>query len=248
VKKVITAVAVAWLLSLSSVPSNACSLAGCLNDGVEANQHFTVMFKHDGKPLAGVLVEITGEGKQQFSGLTSTDGKAHLNLSPGHYWIKAELLGISAAYECFHINQQSSKTAKREFTYEWGDSAPATRQVAGKMVDSQPRKDGTPLWNLLHRIDVPITGASLRLQDPVTGSAYTTISDTSGAFVFDSIPPATYVLHIEGGAVGDRGYDPTDVLIELNPKASRNQLVLTRREGGGGSCGGTSLELRSATD
>ena len=101
------------------------------------------MFKHDGKPLEGVLVEITGEGKEQFSGLTSTDGKAHLNLSPGHYWIKAELLGISAAYECFHINQQTSKTAKREFTYEWGDSAPATRQLAGKMVDSQPRKDGT---------------------------------------------------------------------------------------------------------
>jgi len=246
VKRVITAVAVASLLSLVSVPSNACSLAGCLNDGVEANQHFTVMFKHDGKPVAGVRVEITGEGKEQFSGLSSTDGEVRLNLSPGHYWIKAELLGISAAYECFHINQQSSKSAKRKFTYEWGDSATATRRVAGKMVDSQPRKDGTPLWNLLHRIDVPISGASLKLQDPVTGSAYTTMSDSSGAFVFDLVPPATYVLHIEGGAAGDRGYDPTDVLIELNPNASRNEVVLTRREGGGGSCGGTSLELQSA--
>ena len=144
-KRVITAVAVASLLSLISVPSNACSLAGCLNDGVEANQHFTVIFKHNGKPVAGVLVEITGEGKEQFSGLTSADGKVRLNLSSGHYWIKAELLGISAAYECFHINQQSSKSAKRKFTYEWGDSAPATRRIAGKMVDSQPRKDGTPL-------------------------------------------------------------------------------------------------------
>ena len=209
-KKVIVAVAVASLLSLISVPSNACSLAGCLNDGVEANPYFTVMFKHDSKPLAGVRVEITGEGKEQFSGLTTADGKVRLNLSPGHYWIKAELLGINGAYECFHINQKSSKNAKRQFTYEWGDLAPATQRVAGKLVDSQPRKDGTPLWNLLNRTDVPITGARLKLQDPVTGSDYTTTSDSSGGFVFDLIPPATYVLHIEGGAAGDRGYDPTE--------------------------------------
>ncbi len=212
VKRIITAVAVASLVSLISVPSNACSLAGCLNHGVEANQYFTVMVKHDGKPLAGVLVEITGEGKEQFSGLTPTDGKIRLNLSPGHYWIKAELLGISVAYDCFHINQRSSKSAKRKFNYEWGDLAPATRRIAGKLIDSQPRKDGTPLWNLLHRIDVPITGAALKLQDPVTGSAYTTMSDSSGGFVFDSIPPTTYVLHIEGGVAGDR--DRTEFLYQ----------------------------------
>lgn len=217
-------------------------MAGCLNDGVEANPYFTVMFKHQAKPLAGVAVQITGEGKEQFSGLTSTDGKVRVNLSPGQYWLKAELLGISAAYECFHISQRSSRSAKRKFTYEWGDSAPSTRQIAGKLVDSQPGKDGPPpLWNLLHRIDVPITGASLKLQDPVTGSAYNTMSDSTGSFVFDSIPTGTYVLHIEGGTAGQ--FDPTDVLIELNPKVSRNALVLTRRDAGGGSCGGTSLEL-----
>jgi len=245
-KRVVTTVAVASLFLWISVPSNACSLASCLNDGVEANQYFTVMLKHDGKPLAGALVQITREGKEDFSGLTSADGKVRLNLSAGHYWLKAELLGVSAAYECFHINQQSSRSAKRKFTYEWGDSAPATRRIGGKLVDSQPRKDGTPLWNLLHRTDVAISGASLKLQDPVIGTVYTTMSDSTGAFVFDSVPPATYVLHIEGGAAGDRGYDATDMLIELSPKASRDELVLTRRDAGGGSCGGTYLELKSA--
>jgi hypothetical protein len=136
-----------------------------------------------------------------------------------------------------------SRSAKRKFTYEWGDSAPSTRQIAGKLVDSQPGKDGPPLWNLLHRIDVPITGASLKLQDPVAGGAYNTMSDSTGSFVFDSIPTGTYVLHIEGGTAGDRGFDAADVLIELDPKVSRNALVLTRRAAGGGSCGGTSLEL-----
>jgi hypothetical protein len=221
-------------------------MAGCLNDGVEANQHFTVIVKHDGKPLAGVAVQITGEGIEQFSGLTSTDGKIRVNLSPGHYWFKAELLGISAAYECFHINQQSTDGAKRKFTYEWGDLAPATRRIAGKLVDSQPRKDGPPLWNLLHRTDVPIAGASLKLQNPMNGTAYSTMSDNSGVFVFDLIPAGTYVLHIEGGTAGDRRYDATDMLIELNPKASRNELILTRQDAGGGNCGGTSLELQGA--
>ena len=64
--------------------------------------------------------------------------------------------------------------------------------------------------------------------------------------MFDLIPPATYVLHIEGGAAGDRGYEATNVLIELNPKARLDEVVLTRREGGGERCGGTSLELRRA--
>jgi hypothetical protein len=138
------------------------------------------------------------------------------------------------------------QATKHKFTYDWGDSAPASRRIAGKLIDSQPNKGGTPLWNLLHRVDMPISGANLSLQDPSTGAAYTTMSDATGFFAFDLIPPGTYVLHIEGGGAGDRGYDATDVLIELNPKASRYELVLTRREAGGGSCGGTSLELKNA--
>jgi hypothetical protein len=69
--------------------------------GVEANQYFTVMVKHDGKPLAGVLVEIPGEGKEQFSGVTATDGKVRLNLSPGHYWLKPSSWGSAQRMNVF---------------------------------------------------------------------------------------------------------------------------------------------------
>ena len=243
--RVKTLVVIGWLLCCVSAPSGACSMAGCLNGGVEVNRYFTVMIKHGGKPLSGVAVQIGGEGSEQFSGLTSTDGRVRVNLSPGLYWLKAELLGISAAYECFHIDQQASKRAKRRLTFDWGDLAPAVRRIAGKLVDSQPGKSGAPLWNLLHRTDVPIVGASLKLQDPVTSSVQSTTSDGTGGFAFDSIPAGIYVLHIEGGMAGERGYDATDLLIELSPTASRNDLVLARQEAGGGSCGGTSLDLRS---
>ena len=168
-----------------------------------------------------------------------------MSLPPGGYWLEANLLGISAAYQCFHVNQQSSRIAKRNLTYDWGDEAPATLRIAGKLIDSQPEIGGNPLWNILHRIDVPNSGASLKLRNPTTGEVDTTTSGSDGQFTFDPIPDGTYVLHIEGGSAGDRRYDSTDLLIAIAPSARRNSLLLTRRDAGGGSCGGTSLELQN---
>ena len=190
-------------------------------------------------------MKITENGTEVFSGETSMDGTVSISLPVGEYWLEANLLGISAAYHCFHIKEQSSRKARRNLAYDWGDEAPATQRIAGKLVDSQPGSGGNPLWNILHRVDVPISGASLRLQNPTTGSVYTTTSSSDGQFTFDPIPNGTYVLHIEGGVAGDRGFDSTDLLIALAPDARRNSLLLTRRDGSAGSCGGTSLELQN---
>jgi hypothetical protein len=94
-------------------------------------------------------------------------------------------------------------------------------------------------------MEVPIVGAGLRLQDPITHAIYLASSGQDGRFSFEGIPSGTYVLHIEGGAAGDRGYDATDQLINLDASASRNWLVFKRSEGGGGSCGATELDLQS---
>jgi hypothetical protein len=103
------------------------------------------------------------------------------------------------------------------------------------------------LWNLVHRVNVPISGARLRLQNPTTGAVFSATSDQDGVFAFDRIPSGTYVLHAEGGKSW-RDYEVTDVLITLSPTASKNTLVLTRRDPGGGDCGGTSLDLLEASD
>lgn len=247
-KRLLAAAALASLIAFFAVPSNACSLASCLHTGMEMRQDFAVTVTHDGKPLAGVAVQVTssveGKNRQPFSGITSGDGTVHVtNLPSGEYWLNAELLGISAAYECFHVSNRPSRKAKGKLTYEWGDEAPGTQRIAGKLIDSQPGNGGTPLSNLIHRIEVPISGAGLKLQNPTTGAVYTTTSDHNGDFAFDTIPTGTYVLHIEGGGAGERGYDATDLLIELNFHATRNALLLTRRDAGGGSCGGTYLDL-----
>jgi hypothetical protein len=206
-------------------------------------QTFAVTILHSGKPLSGVAVQVSGNGKQ-FTVFTASEGDVQItDLPAGYYWLDAQLLGISAAYQCFHVADRPTRKAKQKLTYEWGDEAPATRQFAGRLIDSQPNKAGLPLWNVLHRVDVPIVGANLKLQNPITGAIYTTTSDSEGGFAFGTVPDGTYVLHIEGGSAGDRGYDATDQLIKLNDQATQNMLIFTRRDGGG--CGGTSLELQN---
>ncbi len=229
-----------------AIPATACSLAGCLGDGVEMRQNFVVAIRHAGKPLTGAAVKVSGSGKQ-FTLFTTSEGEIHIaDLPSGLYWLDVQFLGINAAYECFHVADRPTRKAKRKLTYDWGDEAPATQRIAGRLTDSQPNTAGSPLWNLLHRVDVPIIGAGLKLEDPTNGAIYTTTSGAQGDFAFEGISAGIYVLHIEGGSAGDRGYDATDQLIEVNPQASRNTLLLTRRDAGGGSCGGTSLELQNA--
>lgn len=243
--RLLTVAALAFASHCIAIPANACSMAGCIDRGVEMRRNFVVVVRHAGKPLSGVAVQVSGNGKQ-FTLFTASEGEAYIaDLVSGDYWLDAPLLGISAAYQCFHVADRPTRKAKRRLTYDWGDDAPATQRLAGRLIDSQPSKAGSPVWNLLHRVDVPIIGANLKLQDPTTGAIYTETSSNQGDFAFQSIPAGTYVLHIEGGSAGDRGYDATDQLIELSPQASRNALLLTRRDAGGGSCGGTSLELQN---
>jgi hypothetical protein len=240
-------------LHVAAVPASACSVTGCLDRGVEMRSGFAVNIKHVDKPLAGVSVEITASqdtiDAKKFSVTTDKGGIAHINnLLPGDYWLNAEYLGIGAAYHCFHVNQKPSKKAKRKLAYDWGDLAPATRRIAGKLVDAQPNKEGTPIQRLLHRVEVPIPNAKMKLQNATTGAVYNASSEANGTFAFDGVPTGTYVLHINAGAVSpDRGYDASDVLIALVSSAKQDSLLLRYQEPGGGSCGGTSLELQEGS-
>ncbi len=229
------------------ITANACSAIGCIGDGMEVRPSFSVLVNHSNKPLPGVTIEIQeihGNGLQ-VSFTTGIEGTVSIpSLHAGTYWIRAHFLGIGAAYECFHVSVGPTKKARRKLTYEWGNEAPATQRIAGTLIDTQPGKGGTPLENLIHPVSVPIIGASLKLQDPINGTVYTATSDKNGYFALDGVPDGVYVIHIEGGTAGDRAYEATDQLIELSPKAKWTALLFSRRDGGGGSCGGTYLELK----
>jgi len=244
----------AFILMLIALPAGACSLVGCSDRGIEMHSDFAVKIRRADKPLPGATVEITGtqgsSGAKEFSVETDKDGIARItNLVPGDYWLNAEYLDIGAAYHCFHVNERPSRRAKRNLAYDWGDLAPGTRRIAGKLLDSQPGEGGTLIWNLTHRVDVPIVAAKLTLQNAITRAMYHTTSDANGAFAFDGIPDGTYVLHIDAGKVEPgRDYEASDHVVSLGSTAKRNSLLLKRREAGGGSCGGTSFELEESSE
>ena len=129
------------LISLLSFPASspACSTASCLGSGDELRRDFRIDVKHGGKPLPGVSVRIThnteGDNSEAFSGITSSDGTLRVeNLLPGQYWLNAELQGIDAASQCFHVDSQPSRKAKSMVKYDWGELAPASREIEGRFV------------------------------------------------------------------------------------------------------------------
>jgi hypothetical protein len=118
--------------------------------------------------------------------------------------------------------------------YEWGDYPKAISQIKGTLFDLTELKLNSPV--------VPMEGAQFKLQNPLNGATYTTASNQDGSFSFGVIPSGIYVLHIEGGT--GHHYDPENILIEISPSATNNTLLLTRMDGGGGSCRDTLLQIQ----
>ncbi len=233
------------LISVFAFPGSlvACSAAGCPGNGTEVRPDFAVRITHQDKPLSGVTVEITGNGtKNELR--SGADGRIYISkLSPGDYWLSAELLGISAAYTCFHVSPHASKKARKTLKFEWGDSPIGTRQIAGRLQVSQLGKGGTLVWKVRRKIDAPISNAKLTLKSPRSDAEYSTVSDSDGRFAFREIPNGIYVLQIEGGATQDGDtFGPDSFLLQLSPSAKLDALVMTPSVGGG-SCGGWSLAL-----
>jgi hypothetical protein len=122
-------------------------------------------------------------------------------------------------------------------------------QAVGRMVDSQPDKGDNALQNLLHRVNVPIAEVKMELRQTITGTTYTTASEANGHFAFEHVPNGTYVLHINGGTASGNGpFDTTDLLVRFSDTAKRSTLQRSPREPGGGSCGGTYLEIEDSPD
>jgi hypothetical protein len=235
-----TCLAVVIVLLSFHTWSAACSMAGCLNNGDEVRPTFTIVVTHDERPLAGVNFHIAAKGAEMFSGVTDDRGTIHVQaLAPGLYWLNGDLLGTGVVYTCFHVSAKPSRKAKIRLSCAWGDESPASSRIAGRLVASQPGKGGTPIWNLTHRVDMPISGASLTLRDPISHAVYIMTSDQDGHFFFDGLPNGTYVLHIEGGSAGEFTYDPTDSVVKLDNTARRGELLF---KSGLSGCGGSELE------
>ena len=231
-------------------------MPACADNGIELRRDFVVKVTHDGKPLSGVTVQVTRtkaeeNGTIAFFDMTASDGTVHIaNLPAGEYWLDTEFLGFTAGMQCFHIDNRSSRKAKRAVRYGWGELAPSARQIAGKLIDVQPRGGVTFIEKLRSVAAEPIPEASLKLQNALTGTIYHTVSDQEGGFSFPPSPNGTYVLHLDGGTTpGGLHYGDGDILVRLSDTETEKMLLLKRISGVPGGCGAPylSLEFRNYT-
>ncbi len=216
----------------------ACSLVSCIIGGIELRHSFVVEVMHEGKPLHGATVEVTGGDQTQPTKLslnTGSDGRTYVKgLGAGEYWLAVSHLGIQAtgAY-CFHVKRHPSLTARRTAKYKWGEFPDSTKALSGTITESLPGTGGTLLWNLSHPRTQLITGATFRLRNIDSSVDISTESDQEGKFAFAAMKPGLYVLHVEGGR-GVEPYTPNDLLLSLNGAGRQNDLRLERMEGGCG--------------
>jgi hypothetical protein len=165
---------------------------------------------------------------------TGPEGTIQFNdLSSGNYNLSVEKLGITAAYICLHVSKWSTGlSAKRALTFDWGNDAPETRRIAGRLVAGNVIYDGRP-------IQIPVAGNRLTLHDALTDGSFETETDANGLFAFNGLASGIYVLHAHQAkqSFSRADYAAGDVLIRLNPTARRETLTV-QRNSGGGDCSG----------
>ncbi len=231
------------VVALISTPLSkleACSITVvCPQHGFEAAKNVTVTIHHAGRPFPGVLVEVTSDdgGVVDTAGTTEAAGAIQFeDLRPGNYHISVSMLGITTVYQCFHVAKWTTGlNAKRKLTYNWGDNAPETRQIAGNLVSHLLVMDP----NGRHIDTASVAGIHLTLTDAVNGARSETTSSPQGLFRFSGIAEGVYVLHSDGDE--RLRYYAGDLLIRLTSTAARAELTL--KLGGGGTDCGSPLEL-----
>lgn len=224
-------------------PSYACSVGLCIDRGPAFQGDFKVIVKQERQRLAGASIAIQSNGRPVFTGTTDADGSIFVHgLPPGDYWIDVELLGISAASHCFHVASSPSKGGKRRISYEWGDFPTWVKFPSGRLLDSRPGSGTSALWNSVNRVEIPITGATVKLISPFGRPTSTATSDENGRFEFDGIGNGVYVLRIQGGK-SNREFDVATFLLRVDAKARGNGLLMTKQDAGAGSCSDISLTL-----
>lgn len=213
----------------------------CIDNGTELRSEFVVIVRHEGKPLPGATIQIARADAENadklFSGTTAADGTVRVERLPsGSYLLSAQLLGIFANSECFHVGKTSSKGAKKEISFKWGNEPPEAREATGKLVHSQAAYDRSPQWNA-HRVYIPIPKAMLSLRAVQSAAFYHARSDKDGHFTFGEIPEGIYVLRVEGA-----GIEPTNLLFRVSHTAEKKTLFVDDADPIGGGCGGWYLE------
>ena len=219
----------------------------------QVTSDLTVVVTHRKKPIAGIEVEVTpivediaaqSEVNRQpvFSDSTDERGTVRiLGLLPGKYWLTASHRGFEAGKAWIEVVRASDAKTKKRFDFEWEDLSYQTRRVAGTLTGLIPGNTGNRLMDIVHPQETVYPGVSVALTAAFSDEEYRTVSDSTGFFLIDSVPDGIYILTIAGGMASVRGTaDTTEMVIEVNRRATRDAIPLQIRDTG---CYSTEFQL-----
>lgn len=193
----------------------------------------------------GIEVLLAAEQSGEVSaGLSDKSGQVMVRgLAPGKYFLFAKHRGIESENRWIEVGGRSHKRIRR-FDLHWADYSIVTREVSGALTGRVNGNTGNKIMDVVHAREAVQPGVSLRLDDLFGDRTFSTVSDSSGAFMFGSVPMGTYLMTIAGGQpmVGSRISEETNLVVDISQSFSRNFLPLQLKEGG---CGGMGYELKT---
>ena|ERR1051326_46387 len=225
----------------------AQSASGCSLRSMELRQvdsHLTVVVTHQGKPIAGIEIEVVPEKGTEavFTGVTDESGTILIErLATGHYNLTASHDGFEAGKEWIDVVDAHKGKPVRRFAFEWSEGSYQVRQVAGSLTGLIPGNTGNKLMDIVHPIQTVYSGVDITLKNAFSEEEYRTVSDSAGAFFFDGVADGIYILTIAGGMKSISGTaDITRHVIDVTHTANRAALPLQLQDSG---CYRTEFEL-----
>jgi hypothetical protein len=202
----------------------------------QVSSHLTVVVTHREKPIAGIKVQVVREGSPDpiFTKTTDENGTVLIDgLMAGRYFLTASYEEFNAGTEWIEVAAAPNAKAKKRLKLQWADWSYQTSRVAGTLTGLVPGNTGHPLMDIVHPSMTVFPGVAITLKSAFSEDELHTISDSSGAFLFDDVPDGTYILTIAGGMKSLYGdADVTRQVIDVMRSAESDSLPLQLKNTG----------------
>lgn len=205
---------------------------------LQVSSHMTVVVTHREKPIAGIKVQVVPEGRPDPILTKTTDANGTVlidGLMAGRYFLTASHEGFDVGKEWIEVATVPNAKAKKRLKLQWADWSYETSRVAGTLTGLVPGNTGHPLMDIVHPNVTVFPGVAITLKSALSEDERHTISDSSGAFLFDDVPDGIYILTIAGGMKSLYGdADVTRQVIDVMRSAKSDSLPLQLKNTGSG--------------